>query len=309
MNAKTGYFKAFPEFSRLTLADKEAYTQFIRDLPPVDNMSFSSLMTWWNPLDNMSVAELNGNLVVPYWLAGTEKHSGLCLIGTNKVDESITAIFDYQKARGDKPRLVNVPGFVIGNIQYPELFTFKEEKRYTEYVYRLSRFYPLHNMPFYWRRKVRRRLEQVGDKTVVRSLDLRNHENARLLLSATDEWAPKGVNDFGKVEADCLRIFLDNPRALDIQNMCLFVEGKLHGFCLYTASIDKRYVAVKHIKATDTLSLGFEYMAYQFAQYINEDGAQFVNLNTDQGLMHLRMFMLAIGPHSFFHKYVVEPRQ
>src|SRR5689334_20268559 len=97
MTVKTRAFSTFPEFGRLTLKDKAQYEAYIRDMPPVDDISFSALMGWWNPLDNMSVAELNGNLVVPYWMAGAERHSGLSLIGTENIDQSIATIFDYQR--------------------------------------------------------------------------------------------------------------------------------------------------------------------------------------------------------------------
>lgn len=72
-------FKTFPEFSKLTLNDKDEYEALIKDYPPVYDMMFIGRMTWWDQLDSAAVSMLNGNLVVSYWLPGDEKHSGLSI--------------------------------------------------------------------------------------------------------------------------------------------------------------------------------------------------------------------------------------
>lgn len=301
-------FKNFPEFSRLTLADKEAYESLIKSCPPVDDFTFSSLMTWWNSLDNVSVSILNNNLVISYWIAGDERGSGLSLVGTNKVDESMCAIFDYLRERGMAPRLVNVSEFVISNVQYPELFQFTEMRDKNEYIVPITRFYPLQNTPIYWRHRVRRLLRKIGEENiVVRSLDLSSAENRYMLYAAIDKWHTRGMNNFGVVERDAMIERITHADALDTKNLCLFVNDKLYGFCLYHTPHDKRYVTIKHIKATHETTLSFELMAYAFAKAMSGRGVKYVNLNTDEGLLRLRMFMLALGPVNFFRKYIVEP--
>lgn len=135
-------FKTFPEFSKLTLADRHDYEALVKDYPPIDDISFTSLMTWWSSLENTSVSRLNGNLVISYCLPGEDKFTGLSLVGTNDVDESICAIFDYLREKGEPLRLVNVPEFVISNAAYPAMFNFKEQRALHEYILPLSGFYP-----------------------------------------------------------------------------------------------------------------------------------------------------------------------
>src|SRR6185369_7708435 len=127
-------FKTFPEFSKLTLADKAEYEELIKNMPSIHDISFFGLMTWWNPLGSMQISLLNGNLVIPYWLPGDDKHSGLSLVGTNDVDESLCILFDHLREKGDPIRLVNVPDFVVANVRFHEMFNFKEERQYNEYV-------------------------------------------------------------------------------------------------------------------------------------------------------------------------------
>ncbi len=301
-------FKTFPEFSKLTLADREAYEMLIKDYPPIYDISFSGLMTWWNPLDNMAVSLLNGNLVIPYWLAGDEKHSGLSLVGANKVDESLCILFDHLREKGERQQLVNVPELVVANVQYPSMFTFKEERFYNEYILPISNFFPMKNMAGHRRKKVERQLARIGEKEVVtKSLDLTQKENREFLWRAVLEWQSKGINNYGKLEQDAIRLCLDHNELLRLENVCLFVDGELYGFCLYEVGRDKKHVAVRHIKATHVSTLGFELIAYHFAKWFAEKEMLYANVYADYGLLRLRMFMLTLGPHNFFRKYKVEP--
>lgn len=116
----TSNFRQFPDFTKLTLADKSRYEAEIADFPPFSDISFATLMIWWNTLDSCAVAKLNDNLVISYWLPGDEAKSGLSLIGRNKVDESMCTILDYLEAEGKAQKLVHVPEFVLSAIKYPE---------------------------------------------------------------------------------------------------------------------------------------------------------------------------------------------
>jgi hypothetical protein len=265
-------------------------------------------MTWWDPFGDLSVATINGNLVVPYWIPGDEKHSGLSLIGTNKVDESLCVIFDYLRDKGDEPRLVNVPQFVISSVRYPEMFTFRGDRARDEYIVDATQFYPLKNMAGHRRRKVERSLSKWGEENiVVKSLDLGIPEHRDMLLDAAKRWQTKNINNYGKLEEDSIRTSIMDAEELGIENVCLFVDGQLHGFCLYAVPTDKRYITLNCIKATHESTLGFELMAYMFARWFVDRGVSYANLNADYGLMRLRMFMLTLGPVNFFRKFTIQP--
>src|SRR5438552_6672566 len=92
-------FKTFPAFSRLTLADKDEYEKLINDYPAISDLAFPTLMLWWNHLDCLGISMLNGNIVISYWSPTEQNDTGLCLIGTSQVDESICAIFDHLREK------------------------------------------------------------------------------------------------------------------------------------------------------------------------------------------------------------------
>jgi hypothetical protein len=301
-------FKTFPEFTKLTLKDREKYEVYVRDLPPIHDISFAGLVTWWNALDNMSVSVLNGNLVVPYWLPGNEKRSGLSVIGTNDIDETLCSVFDYLREKGEPVRLVNVPEFVVRNVKYPAMFNFRNDRMYDEYILSVADYYPLKNMNAFRRRKVERRLAKVDEKNImVKSLDLSSEDNRDFLWRMAVAWQSKGINNYGRHELSAMRTAIEHSDKLKIDNACLFVNGEMYGFCLYETGSDGRYVSMRHIKATHVSTLGFELIAYMFAKWFAEQGVLYANIASDFGIMRLRMFMLTLGPTNFFRKYIIEP--
>jgi len=309
MTSEMNMFKTFPEFSKLTMADKSAYEALIKDYPPVNDISFTALMTWWDNMDHgISLSNLNGNLVIPYYLPGDEKNSGLSLVGKHKIDESICEIFDYLRDRGEPVRLVNVPEFVVSSIQYTELFNCTEQRRYHEYVVNTPCFYPLKNQAAYKRKRVEYLLNKVGEENiVVRSLDLHSSADQKLLLDTAEEWWTQNINNFGTVQKEAITKCILQSEELGIENLCVMVNGEIYGFCLYQHTQDRRYVIIPHIKGTHKRTLGFELIGYLFAKWFAEQGITYGNLTSDRGLLRLRMFLLTLNPTNFYRKYKIEP--
>lgn len=302
-------FKTFPQFSKLTLADKEAYEDLIVDFPPISDISFASLMYWWNSLDSCQISQLNDNLIISYWLPGDEKHSGLSIVGVKRLDASICSIFDYQREKGEQPRLVHVPEFVIRNLQYPDLFKFKEERGFDEYIIPISRLYPLEGAAIHRRWRIKRFLAQIDDKGLVtKSLNLMDEANQELLLGAAKEWWHKGgINDLLKLEMDALEVSVRHAEELGLENLCIYLDGELQGFCIYQLPPDLEYVIVSHVKINDRVHRMLDFVGFQLAKHFYEQGIRYVNLEYDLGLPMLRMVKLSLGPCNYFRKYTIEP--
>jgi hypothetical protein len=301
-------FKIFPEFSKLTLDDKEEYDALVKDYPPIADITFASLVTWHNTYDHMSVALMQGNIILPYWLPGDEKDAGLTLVGTTNVDECLCAIFDHLKTKSEPARVVSVPEFVVASIRYPELFKIKPARLFDEYILAVSKYYPLTNMTSPRRFKLERTLKRIGEEYIdARSLHLNSPEDRELIWNAFKQWQPKNINNYGKVEEEAARLAVKNAKRLGIQNLCVFVNGVLHGFCFYEVSNDGKYATILQIKATHKRSLGFELVGYEIAKHFYEKGIEYVNLNSDMGILKIRVFMLTLGPVNFFRKYIIEP--
>jgi hypothetical protein len=303
-------FKTFPEFSKLALEDRKQYSDLVRDYPPISDIAFHSLMIFWGNFDAIHVSLLNGNLVIPYRFLGYDKHAGLSLIGTNKVDESICAIFDYLRERGDPVRLVNVPDFVIGNIRYSELFKFTAERGYDEYILPVSRFYPLGSVNILIRPRIRKFIRKMEGRSVeLRSLDLSKLSTKILLLQNIDKWRRQGtMSDLGTVEEELLRYSIDKGHQLGLENRCLFIDGELYGYCVYYCPPhDKKYINVCHFKFDAYMPYLFEFWAYAWAKEMAEQGIEYINVDADYGSPQVRAKKMVLGPSNYFRKYQIEP--
>lgn len=308
-HAKT--FKAFPEFSKLTFKDRRKYETLTSKYPPIADMSFPMLMTWWNWFDSCAVATLNDNLVVSYWLPGAEEYSGFCILGTNQIDSSICTIFDYLKEKGEPVRLVHEPEFVLASIQYPDLFSPKEERAFDEYIFPVSKFYPLEQTSSFRRRRIRKFLSEINeDRIVVKSLDLSDEDNKRLLLEHAAIWQKKDTikfNNIAKNENEAMKANITNANAIGVENLCLFIDGELQGFSLHQLPDDDKYVTALNLRLNSEVSRVFDYMLYIFAEWLAEHDVIYINLKYDLGILHMRMFKIALGPCNYFRKYTIKP--
>lgn len=297
----------FPEFSKLTLAHKDEYEELIKDYPPVGDFSFANLMVWWDAFGGLAVSRLSGNLVISYWLPGAEERSGLSLVGTQYVDESICAMFDYLRERNEAPRLVNVPEFVINNMQYPELFNFKVGMGEDEYLLSISKFASLETMPVHMRIRAKKFIREYGERVKVESLGLDSPANRRLLLDSATNWPLKGINSINKLERESLPLGLSYAPVLQTQAICLYLDDELQAFCMYYHTTDEEYALIAYVRVSYGVPRLFDYMVHAFAKYLSEKGFKYINIHSDNGSQHMRALKLALKPEGFFRKYTVEP--
>lgn len=307
---KVDIFPAFPKFRALTLADRDAWEDLIADYPPIASYSFPNLMTWWSPLEPCKVSTLNGNVIICYWVPGSENMSGLCVVGNKKIDETFCEIFDWQKATGRKPRLVNVPDFVIDNVRYHDMFKFSPDSEQDEFLVPIARFMDPKTIPIHKRWKVRMFLDHMTNKGVlVKSLDMSDESNQELLIEALEDWRHKGpLNDTSNHELASHKQAIINADVLGLEVAVLYIEGELHGYLIYERCADPEYALMDFAGISYGYPHLLDYFGYMMAKYFDEEGIKQANLLEDVGAPDIRSMKLAFGPFNFFRKYIVEPK-
>jgi|ADGO01.1.fsa_nt_gi Uncharacterized conserved protein len=301
-------FRTFPTFTKLTLADREEYESYIKDFPPISDIAFPSLMIWWNSLGGLKVSRLNGNLVISYWLPGDEELSGLSLVGTRNIDESICTIFDYLSENNELPRLVNIPDFVVQNIRYPELFRFRVAGSADEYLLSLHKFASIDAMPQLMRMRARRFLKDFDGLGVeIKPLNLHSARIRQLLLDSTAAWPLKGINNINKLEREALPGAVAYAPMLGLQGVGLYIAEVLQGFCLYFPTNDKDHAIISHARVNYELPRIFDYVVHTFARHLTSEGFKYLNIHGDNGSQKMRVLKLALKPAGFFRKYTIEP--
>jgi len=301
-------FKQFPQFTRLTFKNKNQYEALVEAFPSISDVSFVTLKLWWDDLDNAQVALLNDNLVIAYWMHGDEELSGLSLIGTSNTDQSICTIFDYLRTKDRQVRLINVPEFVMRNIDHPELFRFDASLRDDEYIIEVSRLADIKKMPVYQRSKIKHFMKNTSKYQInTVELDLANPENRLKLINKFSSWPKKGFNAVGALETEIMLLAIKQSKDLGIKNLCLIVDGELQAFVLYNVMHDLKHVVAQHARINYGIRGLFEYVAHAFGLEMQKQGVEFMNLHSDVGLIRLRALKLALQPTGFNRKFTIEP--
>ncbi len=300
---------SFPHFTKLALEDKDEYNAVVEKYPPFSDISFTNLYIWWNLEGRLSVCLLNKNLVINYSLPFAPEESGLSLIGTHDVDESIQTIFSYLKDQQKSAKLVHVPEFVVEKIHDNSLLDIAEETSWHEYIMGSHDLASLqHSNHSRTRRKVARFQREVEDREVnLMSLDLSSEDAKHLIFDSIMEWGEKypTPNDPKRVEKDALEQTLAHSLTLDTQNLCLFVDGKLHGVVLYHLTVDKKHYIINHLRVDYQIPYIFDFMTHQIAKKAVENNVPYLNMEMDLGLEGLRQHKMRLRPVGFYKKYTI----
>lgn len=310
MNKPAQVFAQFPEFTALNYKHKRIWEEIIAEFPPISDYSFAVLMTWWSSLDTVKIALLNGNIVICYWIPGDEKNSGLSLIGRRKIDESICTIFDWQKARGDKPRLVHVPEFVLEQIEFPELYRFDSDRGYDECVLSTERFASLEKMPMVMRSRVRRFMLDYAEEDVdIRELDIESPSVKEAVLTQNNYWKRQGFfNNLGSYEYQSFIVSIQNAERLGFSALGIYVCGVLHGFLIYQEPAQSSCVLINYARFSYELPRLFEASIYCLAKYFRNNQVLSVNIDSDYNDRVLRAAKVVLGAKEYFRKYTIQPR-
>lgn len=303
-------FATFPEFTTLTWAHKDEYQALIKDYPPIADISFVALMGWWGVNKSPDVAMLNGNLVIAYYSQLDFDIVNFCVIGTNNIDESICTLYDYFIEKGHVPRLTHVPEFVISNIRYPELFNFKAERDYDEYIVDLSKYASLGNMGRFQKLRVEQFIDKMhGHNVSVEPLDLSSPEAKRLLLDATERWPKKGINKENEHERQAIVHCINNADKMGLKNACLKIDGEIHCFMLFDAPQNQDYVTLEYARLSYGLNNIANFSIHMFSEWLATKDVKYMNVSMDYGKPVLRIAKLALNPINFFRKYSIEPQK
>lgn len=300
---------SFPNFTPLTLDDREEYERFVQSYPPFSDISFATLHIWWNLEGKLEVCELNGNLIISYYQSFDELNSGLSLVGQNRVDESVKILLEHQKKVGYPVRLVHVPQFVVDKLEFRDGLDIEEELDYNEYILDSQALASLEN-PIHGRtrRKVKRFLREVENRKVeIKELDTSTPEARDQILKSILSWETNrsSDNDPHQTEHHAIKKTLSQSPQLGIKNLGLYIDENLCAVFLYHTSHDKQYYIMNHLKVDYSIPFIFDYMTHTIADRAVRENINFLNMEMDLGIENLRRHKLGLRPVDFFRKYTI----
>lgn len=303
------HFKTFPEFSKLTSRDRDVYEAYMQQFPPVSVLNFGTLMTWWSALGTPGVAVHNKNLVVSLWYPGLEEYSGFTVIGRQDIDETICAVFDYQKQCGEKPYLTCIPEFVANKIRYMDMFVIDRERRNDECILDVNEALDLDNFPAYRKTRLKRLLSTIGEDNIrVLPLDIDSVYERDRLMELIDDWRDKGeLNGFTKHEEESLKAALRAGGKMGFSGLGMYVNQELHSFLILAESQADDYEIVSHSRFSYAIPNCLDVAIYAYGKWFQENGIRWVNIDADLDFPELRRVRLYIGPSDFLRMYRITP--
>lgn len=308
MQKGVSHFKTFPEFTKLTLDDRELYERLTSRFPTTIHYSFPALMMWWGVIDDCLVSELNGSLVFSFWVPGMEDESGLGILGDQKIDETICELLDYMKKNHKAARLVHVPDFSLKSIKYPDLFKFTSEPDYDEPIVDIKDFASFDNLPSPRRSAVRRLFSEVNEEDVrVEPIDIDNPAEKQLLNHLVDAWEPAGpLNNYAKYEIQGLHGSIADSERLGFSCIGMYVKGELHSFLLYE-HVEDKHVNMGYLRLSYDYPHMIDLALYQYSKWLQHEGAVTANLDSDMGIEVLRTLKLSLGASKYRRFFTVTP--
>lgn len=306
--------EVFPGSTKnIDLQDRLWYDTLVKDVPGISDLDFSTLMMWWNQDNQLEISSLNDNLLIRYVAGDDPVNSGWSVIGGNRLSETFDTLFTYLRDNNEPVRIVHVPEFVIdNNIDCRDNYTIEGERDYDEYILSTKDLSslegPEHSRT---RRKVRRFLRETdnGERVGVVSFDLGSRlDKARLLDSMTTfPRHGRSRNDSDDAESSVLEYSIDNAKSLGLLCLVVTVDRDIHGFAIYSQSLDGRYYITHHLKANDTHPHTFDYITQQLALVATGNGIPYLNFEMDLGIEGLRFHKMGLRPVDFFRKYTITP--
>ena len=300
----------FPDFRRVTLADKDWYSTFIQAFEPYADFSFGNFIVWLNQRDDLAICQLNGNLIVHCTAVFMNNQLIITLIGRNQISETINAIFKHQQEHGLAIELLGVPDVVVNSLGKQvsdyEITTDRDE---FEYVYRTDRLASLEGSEYRNKRRDLSIFKRSNPDTELRELDLADITTCDYLRKCLRTWENTySANDPTQQEAEVLESTLKFGGQLAYKNYSLYINDDLVGFVLYQAPPGADCVIVNHIKTDNKIPYTFDYLFVALANKLHSEGIHWINLEQDLGLPGLRAHKESLRPDHFLEKYTIRPR-
>jgi hypothetical protein len=240
-------------------------------------------------------------------MPGFDEASGLAILGTKKIDETLCEISDHLHQRGETARVVHISEFVLRHMKYPDLYKFEAERDFDEYVLPVSNFSNLEKLLPSTRSKVMRFLAEIAEEDIkLNPIDLRQESNQKMLLELVNSWELMGrMNAMCKYEKDCIKQAINHGWLIGFECLGLYVGGRLASFIIYELPADPNYALVGYARFNYEIPFTFKLSTYEYAQWFAKEGVKFVNIDADVGNTFMRAIKINLGPSNFFRKYTI----
>jgi len=185
-----------------------------------------------------------------------------------------------------------------------EDLSFIEKREYFDYVYKSEDLVSLKGKPY---AKIRNRMNKFEKKHSY-SVEMISRAVIDEVMEYLDEWCVIQDCDEDEVlrfEKLALKFCLVHFESLDLFGVAIRVDGKIKAFSL-CERISKKKTIVHFEKGDPKLDGIYKVVNFETARYIHENGGEWINRESDMGVLGLRKAKLGYRPNHFVHVYLLD---
>lgn len=293
--------KEFPIFSKITLRLEDEIRKITRRYLPYSDYDFTTLWCW-DIQEKRKVAILNNNLIIAFtdYISGDQFYS---FFGENKLDKTITTLFNYTRSKNIETGLRFIPEGCIKNLKKNEKIVIVEDPNNHDYIYSIDKLIKYEGSEYAQARNLISRFTRKNDHIVVKKLDLANEVSRSLILKVNKDWQDN-KGGYIKAEEKALHRLLKHAHHFNFDTIGVFVDKKIVAYAI--SEVLYNSYAISHFAQANTKYAGiYSFLMREIARSLQIKGCKMLNYEQDLGLPRLRQGKMSYRPVSFLKKFSI----
>lgn len=293
----------FPNFSKLSLSDKEEIQTITSRFEPYSDFNFTSLFCW-NTASDTEVSILNDNLTIklPDYLSGEPVYS---ILGDSKIDLSMEELFVIAS------NLKLVPEVTVKALKNDSKYKITEDEDNFDYIYELEKLANLSGAELKKKRnKANRFMNSFKDEVAVENIMLISKAHAKHIENVFLHWARAASKSPEETEAErkALMILLDNSESFPLVVTVIMTKSTIKAFSI-NEKLDDQYAISHFEKALKIHEDIYPFLTTQVAGFLKDMGCRYVNWEQDLGIAGLHQSKQSYQPYKMLKKYTLSVKE
>ena len=302
----------FPDKRQFILDDIEWYHQHYKKsgLSPYSDISPDDLFVWLNFNNDLSVSKLGDGIVLTYTNTLDNNATNLLPLLPNLDDDSINSIMVYLKNHNKPQEIKEVPLLLCDNLS-PEKWYIEKDIDSYEYILNNEEQTLLQGNKHSRQRRRINYFEKCHSNSKIDVILIDEIDNniknvfldfvRNMPLNSTDEGCRKNTS-----EHEAIKVNLDYAHIFNKKILIIKIDEKIASVSLISY-IDKKAVAINHLKVDYSIQYIFQYTLYILATKLGEEGISEMNIEQDLGIEGIRTFKKRLNPSRYLEKVRIRP--
>ena len=297
----------YPDFKKLTLADKNELEKYIKRYSSHSDFDFLSLWSY-NTDDDIEISILNDNLVVKFrdYITNEPFYS---FLGNNEMVDTIEKLLEKCKKEGLKQELKFIHEENIKDAKdLSEKYNILEDRDNFDYFLSVEEVSALAGDKYHTHKNFVNRFQRENQACIIKPIILTNKKVKSQIEDLFASWQKSKNKSYEETEHELLAIkrVLKDSKHFDLISLGVYDGNKLIGFII--AETTDKEVSQSHFAKADTSYSGIYYILFHhLSKSLQKKGVKLINNEQDLGIAGLRKSKQQWNPVKYLKKYTITP--